>query len=313
MNILQNLLLVAILSFSWFFPTPQTATNAPTIAEMTYAKCQEVERYYLAEVQEALPQVSDPNSISQPIVARGEGFFWNQPNDVVFIPFSEDNPISVAGIAKEGSYLSPQKVTCDLARGKIAIDMKSFIFLADKSEPVVIEQVDEMQWDKNAGIFKGQIVFLTQDKTPYLQLDSDFLFRGCNTEGVDCESIDILLSFTLPKELSCQDFAKNTYGLNLRFPNQIESCATYTNNLNYFWDNPEEVVVFEKGDRQISGSHLQVVNNVTVETTYRDKRVFEYQGVSCFMQYTSNARQDWENRDFDTNLCSPRKIVQTRR
>ena len=313
MKIIKTFFLVVILSLSsCSFAIPE-AISASSKAESTYAKCLDVEKYYLAKIEQPLPKLSDPNSVSQPIVASGEGFFWNQPGDMIFIPSDEVNPTPVAGVAKAGTYLAPQKVTCDLNKGSIVIDMKASFSLDGKAEPLIVDQIDEMYWNGDSEVFKGQVLFTTTDNVPYFKIDSDFVFRGCNEVGTDCNSIDILLLFPLPKEILCGDFAKATYGLEIEHPNEVESCGVYTDNMNYFWDKPEEVVVFEEDGNPIIAPHLQVVNNVWLEVAYRDKRAFEYRGASCYLQYTSNAEQDWENPEFNTSLCSPRKIVQIRR
>lgn len=304
------LILLLILGYR-FFATSETF-GEQTRAEATYAKCQEVEKYYLAQVQQPLPQVSDPNSNSQLIVAQGRGFFWNQPNDVIFLPSEEVNVPPILALAQEGSYLSPQKVTCDLNEGKITIDMQAFVRLEGREDPFVIDQVDEIRWDESSEVFKGQVFFSTKDDGTFFQLDGDFAFRGCNANGGDCSSIDILSPFPPIGGAACTDLALANYGIEIENPREIATCTIYNNNLNYFRDNPRgsEVVVYERDGEQILGIHLQVVNDVWIEVAYQDDSIFEYRGATCYMQYTSDSQQDWENRDFDTELCSPREVIQ---
>ncbi len=316
MKILRfSFLLAAILSIGYLlfmFFTNSEAIAEQTRAQATYAKCQEVERYYLASVQNPFPQILDPKSTTQLIVADGQGFFWNQPNDGIFLP-SEDLVAGAAPVfsfAQEGSYLSPKKVSCDLQEGKISIDMTAFIRLQGRDDPFVIDQVDEMWWDKSSETFKGQVLFSTKDDGTYFRIDGDFVFRGCNTDGVDCRSIDILLPLPLDGAI-CGDTAAS-YGLELENPNDIAACTIYTDNFNYFQDNPKEVVVFTEEDQPILGAHLQVVNNTWLEVTYQNNSVFEYRGAACYMQYTSDSRQNWENPDFRKELCSPREVIQTK-
>ncbi|GAB4533454.1 MAG: hypothetical protein Tsb0014_18860 [Pleurocapsa sp.] len=280
-----------------------------TRAEATYAKCKEVETYYLAQVQKPLPDVPNPDLTRQTIFAFGRGFFWNQPNDPVFLPPEEVGVPPSLGFAQEGSYLAPRKIVCDLNEGKIRIDMKAFLLLEGKKKPLAIAQTDEFWWDGNSEAFKGQFLFFTKDRRPFFQTNADFTFRGCNADGVDCSSIDILLPLPAPSGAACADFALANYGLEVENPSAIATCSIKIDNLNYFWDKPSEVVVFEKKGRQILGPHLQVVNDVSLEVAYQDSRVLEYKGAACFMQYTSNSQQDWNNRDFDTERCSPREVI----
>jgi len=317
MKILRfSFLLAAILSIGYLLFTllPTSATvGEQTRAEATYAKCQEVEKYYLATVENPLPQISDPNaSTSQLIVADGRGFFWNQPNDGIFLPSeeAEAGAAPVFSFAQAGTYLSPQKVSCDLTEGKISIDMTALIRLEGRDEPLITNQVDEMWWSENSETFKGQVVFSTKDEETFLQLDGDFVFRGCNVDGVGCSSIDILLPVALDGAV-CADTAAS-YGLELENPSEIAACTIYTDNLNYFQDDPKEVVVFEQDEEQILGANLQVVNNTWLEVTYQDNSVFEYRGAACYMQYTSDSQQDWENPNFKTQLCSPKEVIQTK-
>lgn len=308
MKILRISLLVAILCFSWLWVSP-SAFAEPNRAEAIYAKCQEIERYYFVQVQKPLPELSNPNSTRPFIFAYGKGFFWNQPNDQVFIPQKAANTPPVLGFVQEGSYLQPRRVTCDLKKGQIKIEMKSFLLLEGRRQPFVIDQVDEMWWDESSDVFEGLVSFSTKNRGKFFQFDSDFTFRGCNVDGVDCSSIDILFSFPLPDSSTCVNMALANYGIELENPSKIKSCAIYIDNLNYFQDNPREVVVFEKRGRQIFGSHLQVVSNVWLEVTNKDDSTLEYRGVKCYAQYSSNYHQDWENIDFKTELCSPKEIT----
>lgn len=309
MKIFRVLFLVAILSLSsWFWATPE-AWSAPTRAEVTYAKCQEVERYYLTEVQTPLPSISDPNSVTQPISANGSGFFWNRPNDSIFLPSPDVNAPPVVELVKQGSYLSPQKITCDLNAGKVIVDMEAYLISDRQDTPLLLKQVDEMLWDGNSQVLTGKVLLFDENDEVFFQIDSDFVFNDCNANGIDCQSIDVLLSLPLPQQFNCADFAKITYGLDLKHPSEIATCTIYNNNQNYFGDNQEQVVVFEEEDRQILGSEIQVVNDIWLETTYKDKRVFDYKGIDCYLQYTSNARQNWEQPEYK-QLCSPVKIVQ---
>ncbi|MCC0178686.1 hypothetical protein I4641_17080 [Waterburya agarophytonicola K14] len=308
MKILRISLLAAILSLSWLWATPM-AFAQQTRAEATYAKCQEVERYYFAQIQKPLPKLSNPNLTRPFIMAFGKGFFWNQPNDELLIPSKEANAFPVLALAKQGSYLLPRKITCDLNKGQIKIGMKAFLLLEERKKPLVIDQVDEMWWKDNSEVFEGKILFSTKEDGTFLQLDSDFTFRGCNADGVDCNSIDILFPFPVPDRSICIDLALANYGIEIENPSEIRSCTIYNDNLNYFQDNPREVVVYEKKGRQILGSHLQVMNNIWLDVTYQDDSVLEYRGAKCFMQYTSDFQQDWENRDFKTDLCSPREVI----
>lgn len=312
MKIFRFLFLAAILTVSyWFLITPQ-AFAEQTRAEATYAKCQEVEKYYLANVEQPLPYVSDPNEPDQLIVAKGRGFFWNQPNDAIFLPGAEVGAPPVLNFTQEGTYLSPQKVSCELNEGKIRIDMKAFVLVEQRENPFVIDQVDEMWWDKSSQVFKGGVFFSTKEDGTFFQIDGDFVFRGCNGDGVNCSSIDILLTFPVPGGSACADFALENYGLEVANLSEIATCKIYNDNLNYFWDNPKKVVVFEQDDQKIVGSHLQVVNNSWLEVTYQDNSVFEYRGAACFMQYTSNSQQDWSNPDFDKSVCSPKEVLETK-
>ena len=310
MKILRISFLIGILSVSFWLGQVPVAFAQQTRAEATYAKCQEIERYYLAEIQKPLPTIPNPDFNKPLILAYGKGFFWNQPNDAIFIPSEDDNAIPVVALTQEGSYLYPRIVTCDLNKGQIKIDMKAFVRLEGRKRPLVIDQVDEMLWDGNSEVFKGAVIFSTKKNGTFFKLDSDFAFRGCNADGVDCSLIDILMTFFPLDGSACRDLAQTNYGLELKNPDEISNCTLYNDNLNYFQDNPREVVVYENRGQEIIGPHVQVLNNVRLEATYKDGSILEYKGLACFMPYTSNARQDWTNQDIKTELCSPKEVIE---
>lgn len=312
MKIFRVLFLVAILSLgSWFWSTPE-AWSALTKEEATYAKCQEVERYYTATPKQVFFPRSELDSVDTPIVIDNQGYFWSPPNDIVLLPSEEASNGVVAVTTKAGAYIRTDRITCDLERGAIAIDL-TVVLPQEGQEPFTIKQIDEMWWDEDPDYFKGKIFFPTEDGRRLLEFGSDFAFLNCNQDGLACTSINMFLVGPVPETMTCQDFALTNYGIKLKHPNEIASCTVHTEIPNYFYDRPSKtVVVFVEDGQEILGAHLQVTNNIWLEVAYRDRRVFEYRGVSCFLKYTSNAQQNWENPDIERKFCSPRKIIQIR-
>lgn len=282
-----------------------------SVAEITYAACKETVRYYFGRVDKALAKVSEPNVVKGQITASGVGYFWTQPQDPTFLPNLESPETGpTMAFVNPGSYLSPQKVTCDLDEGTIQIDMLAKSLVGAENKEVTVKQRDIFTWDAEQNTFLGKVDFSADGVGTYFQFEGlKFNFVGCNNYRLECSSIDILFPIALPPGEACVAQVSNFYGFAIPNSEEVVACRATLNNLNYFAGNPEKVVGYAMAGEELIVNHLQVVNDISVFATYTDGQTIRYDGVDCYLQFTSDSRQNWDNREFRKDLCLPEKAT----